>query len=125
MIISVGYRVKSQNGVIFRKWANRILKVIGSYTKALDLLDDYDHKSLTKPTGHKNHKKITYENCINIIKKLRFNEESDIFAIERDKGLKSIISDIFQTYDGKDVYMSVEEKATKYFVYDSQVSCFY
>ena len=26
MIISVGYRVKSQNGVIFRKWATSILK---------------------------------------------------------------------------------------------------
>ena len=26
MIISVGYRVKSKNGVIFRKWATSILK---------------------------------------------------------------------------------------------------
>lgn len=158
VIISIGYRVKSQNGVIFRKWATKILKdymikgyavnqkrleylektiqlidianrmderlensdakeilrVIGSYTKALDLLDDYDHKTLTKPIGNKNNKKITYEKCIDIIKKLRFNEESDIFAIERDKGLKSIIGNIYQTYDGKDVYMSVEEKAANF-----------
>lgn len=26
MIISVGYRVKSQNGILFRKWATKILK---------------------------------------------------------------------------------------------------
>ena len=26
MIISVGYRVKSQNGIVFRRWANKILK---------------------------------------------------------------------------------------------------
>ncbi len=28
VIISVGYRVKSKNGIIFRKWANNVLKVI-------------------------------------------------------------------------------------------------
>ena len=26
MIISVGYRVKSQRGIIFRRWANKVLK---------------------------------------------------------------------------------------------------
>ena len=158
VIISVGYRVKSQNGVIFRKWATKvlkdyiikgyavnqkrleylektihlidianrvdnrlenndakeILKIIGNYTKALDLLDDYDHKSLTRPKGNEDNRKISYEDCINIIKKLQFNEESDIVAIERDRGLESIIANIYQTYDGKDVYMSIEEKAANF-----------
>ena len=158
VIISVGYRVKSQNGVIFRKWATKVLKdyiikgyavnqkrleylektihlidianrvdnklenndakeilrIIGNYTKALDLLDDYDHKSLTRPKGNEDNRKISYEDCINIIKKLQFNEESDIFAIERDRGLESIIANIYQTYDGKDVYMSIEEKAANF-----------
>ncbi len=158
VIISVGYRVKSQNGVIFRKWATEVLKdymikgyavnqkrleylektihlidianrvdnrlenndakeilrIIGNYTKALDLLDNYDHKSLTRPKGNKDNRKINYEDCINIIKKLQFNEESDIFAIERDRGLESIIGNIYQTYDGKDVYMSIEEKAANF-----------
>lgn len=151
-------RVKSQNGVIFRKWATKVLKdyiikgyavnqkrleylektihlidianrvdnklenndakeilrIIGNYTKALDLLDDYDHKSLTRPKGNEDNRKISYEDCINIIKKLQFNEESDIFAIERDRGLESIIANIYQTYDGKDVYMSIEEKAANF-----------
>ena len=158
VIISVGYRVKSQNGVIFRKWATKVLKdyiikgyavnqkrleylektihlidianrvdnklenndakeilrIIGNYTKALDLLDDYDHKSLTRPKGNEDNRKISYEDCINIIKKLQYNEESDIFAIERDRGLESIIANIYQTYDGKDVYMSIEEKAANF-----------
>lgn len=158
VIISVGYRVKSQNGIIFRKWANKILKdymikgyainrkrleylektvklidianrvdeklddndakeilrVIGSYSKALDLLDDYDHRTLLKPKGNNSKKRIKYEDCLQIINRLRFNEESDIFAIERDRGLESIIGDIYQTYDGKDVYMSVEEKAANF-----------
>lgn len=158
MIISVGYRVKSQNGIIFRKWANKILKdymikgyvvnqkrleylektvslidianrmddeltdtdakeilkVIGSYSKALDLLDDYDHKSLCKPKGKNSDEKIKYEECLDIINKLRFNEESDIFAVERNKGLEAIIGDVYQTFDNNDVYQSIEEKASNF-----------
>lgn len=158
MIISVGYRVKSQNGIVFRKWANKILKdymlkgyainqrrleylektvklidianrvdekfensdakeilkVIGKYSKALDLLDDYDHKTLEKPKGSSSEKQIKYDDCIKIINKLRFNEESDIFAIERNKGLEAIIGNIYQTFDGVDVYKSVEEKAANF-----------
>ena len=158
MIISVGYRVKSKNGVIFRRWANKILKdylikgcavnekrleylekavklidiagrnlegldgvgasdiikVLQRYTKSLDLLDDYDHKSLTKPKGNISSAKISYKNCIDIIKTLKFNEKSDIFALERDKGLESIINNIYQTFDGKDVYESIEEKAANF-----------
>ena len=158
MIISVGYRVKSQNGIVFRKWANKILKdymlkgyainqrrleylektvklidianrvdekfensdakeilkVIGKYSKALDLLDDYDHKTLEKPKGSSSEKQIKYDDCIKIINKLRFNEESDIFAIERNKGLEEIIGNIYQTFDGVDVYKNVEEKAANF-----------
>ena len=158
MIISVGYRVKSQNGIVFRKWANKILKdymlkgyainqrrleylektvklidianrvdekfensdakeilkVIGKYSKALDLLDDYDHKTLEKPKGSSSEKQIKYDDCIKIINKLRFNEESDIFAIERNKGLEAIIGSIYQTFDGGDVYKNVEEKAANF-----------
>ena len=72
-----------------------ILKVIGKYSKALDLLDDYDHKSMSKPKGNNSEKQIKYVDCIDIINKLRFNEESDIFAIERNKGLQAIIGDIY------------------------------
>ena len=158
MIISIGYRVKSQNGIIFRKWANKILKdyllqgyainqkrleylektvklidianriderlensdakeilkVIGNYSKALDLLDDYDHKTLVKPKGNDSEKQIKYKDCLDIINKLRFNEESDIFAIERDNGLEAIIGNIYQTFDGNDVYKSIDEKASNF-----------
>ena len=90
------------------------MKVLQRYTKSLDLLDDYDHKTLTKSKGTKSDEKITYKSCIDIIKTLKFNEKSDIFAIERDKGLESIINNIYQTFDGKDVYESIEEKAANF-----------
>ena len=158
VIISVGYRVKSKNGIAFRKWSNKvlkdylikgyainqkrldylektvklidiatrmderiedkdareILKVIGSYNKALNLLDDYDHKTIKKSEGNNSDKKIVYNECMNIINTLKFNEESDLFALERNKGLQSIISNIYQTYDEKDVYPSIEEKASNF-----------
>ena len=158
MIISVGYRVKSKNGIIFRKWANKILKdylikgyavnqkrldylektvklidianriddrldggdakeilkVIGDYSKALDLLDDYDYKRIEKVNGNNSDLKINYNDCINIINNLKFNEKSKLFALERDSGLKAIIGNIYQTFNGKDVYVSIEEKASNF-----------
>ena len=154
MIISVGYRVKSQNGIIFRKWANKVLKeyllkgyavnknrlaylektvklldianrsgkrisgdeakeilnVISKFSKALDLLDDYDHRVLKKVNGSKADLVITYEECMNVIEKLRFNNESSLFALERDYNFKSVIKDIYGTFDGVDVYPTIEEK---------------
>ena len=78
------------------------------------MLDDYDHKTLVKPKGNESDIKVNYEECINIIAKLRFNEESEIFAIERNEGLKSIIADIYQTFDNEYVYKSIEEKASNF-----------
>lgn len=158
MIISVGYRVKSQNGILFRKWATKILKdymlkgyavnqkrleylektiklidianriderlegndakeilrVIGDYSKALDLLDDYDHKTLKKIEGNIDTRKIEYNKCVQIINKLRFKEDSSLFAIERDRGLEAIIGNIYQSFDGQDIYRSIEEKGANF-----------
>ena len=94
--------------------AKHILKVIGDYSKALNLLDDYDHKTLKLKKESISDKVITYDECKNLINTLRFNEESDIFALERNEGLKSIINTLYQTYDGKDVYHSLEEKAANF-----------
>ena len=158
VIISVGFRIKSQNGIIFRKWANQvlkdymlkgyavnqrrleylektvklidiasrvddelqdknaksILKVISDYSKALNILDEYDHKTLKKLKGNYSDIKITYKDCIDVIDKLRFNNESDIFALERNRGLESIINDIYLTFDSVDVYPTLEEKASNF-----------
>ena len=92
----------------------KILKVIGNYSKALDLLDDYDHRTLKKIDGNIDERKIEYSECIKIINKLRFNEGSSLFAIERDRGLESIIGNIYQSFDGKDVYKSIEEKGANF-----------
>ena len=45
---------------------------------------------------------------------LKFNNDSDLFALERDKGLESIIGNIYQSFNGQDVYPSIEEKASNF-----------
>lgn len=94
--------------------AKEIIKVINNYSNALNLLDDYDHKRIIKPSGTKDNKKITYENCMNVIGKLKYNSDSNLFALERDEGLKEVIGTIYQSFDGKDLYPTIEEKAANF-----------
>ena len=89
------------------------MKVIVGYSKALDLLDDYNHRTLKKIEGNVDDRKIEYQECINIINKLRFNEESSLFAVKRDKGLESIIGFI-KVLHGQDIYKSIEEKGANF-----------
>ena len=94
--------------------ALEIIRVINNYKDALNLLDDYDHSRISKPNGTINNKRIVYEECMNIVNKLKFNNDSDLFALERNFGLKSIIGSIYQSYDGKDLYPSIQEKAANF-----------
>ena len=52
---------------------------------------------------------------MDIINSLKGKFDSDIFALERNKGLQSIINNIYQTYGGEDVYKSIEEKCADFF----------
>ncbi len=159
VIISVGYRVKSKNGVLFRKWANKVLKdymiqgyavnkqrleylektvklidiatridedlhsneameiikVINEYSNALTLLDEYDHRTLIKPKGTiKKDSIIGYQNCLDIINQMKFKNDSELFGLERNEGLESIINNVFQSFMGNDVYPTIEEKASNF-----------
>lgn len=161
VIISVGYRVKSQRGTQFRIWANKVLKdyllkgfavnerirrsqiselrqlvqmvgrtlqnqpmlnndenqalfdIVVDYTYALDTLDDYDYQRLgVKETTQEEKFQATYENAIQAIAALREKfGGSSLFGNEKDDSFKSSIGQIYQTFDGNDLYPSVEEKA--------------
>lgn len=156
VIISVGYRVKSQRGVEFRKWANSVLKqyilrgyavnhnrmaqlgevirimkrtensldakqvlsVIEKYSLALDLLDDYDHQTMNRPSGNKAVYVLSYEECRKIIDTMKYSADSDVFGNEKDDSFKGSIGNIYQSFGGEDVYPSLEEKAANllYFI---------
>ena len=153
MITSVGYRVKSKRGILFRRWANKTIKsyllkgyainekrlealnktidiqnrmlayslnidkeelakVINEYTKALDLLDNYDHQTLPKPKGETSTYVMTYKEAREIIDSMKFGEMSNVFGVEKEKGkLNGIIEQIYQNVFGQELYPSIEEKA--------------
>ncbi|MBR6988255.1 MAG: virulence protein RhuM/Fic/DOC family protein [Bacteroidaceae bacterium] len=161
MVTSVGYRVKSNRGVQFRKWANRILKdylikgyaindkirreqiselrqlvqmvgrtiqtqqlekndenqalfdIVVDYTYALDTLDDYDYQRLNvTETTQEDKFHATYESAMEAIRALREKfGGSTLFGNEKDDSFKSSIGQIYQTFGGKELYPSVEEKA--------------
>lgn len=92
-----------------------MLKVISEYTKALETLDKYDHNEIEKPKGNVCvSKKICYNDCIKIIDQMPFKQNSDIFGVERDQGLESIINNVYQQFGGQEVYPSIEEKACNF-----------
>ena len=168
MIISVGYRVNSKQGVAFRIWATKALKdylikgyilnekrlkegtaklkdlkktmtfmqrllqerqlnldesmgllsIITDYSYALATLDAYDHNTLTiEGTSSKEGSPISYNKALDAIFKLkeeliRKKQASNLFGQEREKGLlESCLNTIYQTFGGKELYPSLEEKA--------------
>lgn len=97
-----------------------LLKIISDYAYALDILDQYDYQKLEiKDTSGKEIYQLAYEEAIaqiNIVKKAHGN--SDLFGREKDSSFKSSISTIYQTFEGEDLYPSIEEKAANllYFI---------
>ena len=162
-IISVGYKVNSKRGVLFRKWATQLLKdylikgytlnqqrlqkqvkqltelketlkilektleykeltgdeskgllkIISDYSYALEILDQYDYHTLKiENTSEKKVYQLTYDEAIKqieLVKKTYGN--SNLFGHEKDSSFKSSIATIHQTFDGIDLYPSIEEKA--------------
>lgn len=157
VIISVGYRVKSVKGTLFRQWASQRLKdyllkgysinqkrleqtsqelqilrsgirILGraieektqeqdiewldQFAKGLELLDDYDHEKLDS-VGLTRRDAVypTYEEYQFLISQMKAEFSSDVFAIEKDHGFDSAISQISKGFGEQDFYPSVEEKA--------------
>jgi len=159
MILAIGYRVKSDRGVKFRKWSSEILKhfllegvaynekvleahkkvisiipilerntdkmdgkevltVIKEYSRALSLLDDYDHQRIEKISGDKTIYTLDYDELRNFINKMSITVDSKLFGLEKDDSFKSSINSIYATFDGEDLYLSLQEKAASllYFI---------
>ena len=94
--------------------------IIQEYSKALELLDNYDHQVVTKPEGlKKDTYQLTYEECRELIASMSFGLSSTIFGHEKSEGaLKGIIDSVYQSTFGEDAYPTVEEKAANllYFI---------
>jgi len=97
-----------------------LIHVITEYSRALDILDDFDHQRLSMPKGTTRSKfELTYEEARTIIEAMRRKfKDSKLVGQEKDQSFKSSLGAIYQTFNGKDVYLTVEEKAAHllYFV---------
>lgn len=170
VVISVGYRIKSERGVQFRRWATNVLRqhlvqgytlnqqrldaqqekldelrqaialsarlihnkelspsesqgilaILEKYSHALTVLDDYDHQRLqVVGTRAAAQPRITYTEAMQQIRLWRSKENlGGLFGNEKDDSFKSSLETIYQTFDGKELYPSIEEKAANllYFI---------
>ena len=93
--------------------ATDLFSVIRDYTYALDTLDAYDYQKLVvTDTTSPERFHATYENAIEAIQRVKQKfSESSLFGVEKDASFHSSIGQIYQTWDGKDLYPSIEEKA--------------
>jgi prophage maintenance system killer protein len=93
--------------------SKQLTNVVVDYNTALDRLDDYDFQRLSiHNTTNEEHFHASYENAIEAIQTLREKfGGSSLFGNEKDDSFKSSIRQIYQTFEGKDLYPSVEEKA--------------
>jgi len=100
--------------------ATGLLRVVTDYAYALDVLDKYDHQVLEiEATSPKELFQITYTAGIEAIRELKDKfGGSSLFGNEKDDSFKGSLAAIYQTFGGKDLYPSVEEKAANllYFV---------
>ena len=93
--------------------SNALFDVVVDYTYALDTLDNYDYQRLhIAKTTKEEPFHATYENAMHEIDMLRQKfGGSVLFGNEKDESFKSSIGQIYQTFDGTELYPSVEEKA--------------
>lgn len=112
-LVQVVGRTIEQQPVPATDESHVLFDVVVDYTYALDTLDDYDYQRLDiNKTTKEEPFQATYENAIHEIELLREKfGGSTLFGNEKDESFKSSIGQIYQTFDGKELYPSVEEKA--------------
>lgn len=93
-----------------------ILSLLADYSKTLTLLDQYDRGKLTEKKGKKTKFILRYTDCVKIIAELKKEliakkEAGDLFGQERDGGFEGIIKGLYQTFGGRELYASIEDKA--------------
>jgi len=103
--------------------AQELLKVINEYARSLTILEQYDGKKLVLQKAKRPRLKLTYSECKDIISGLKEElakkkEASGLFGQEIDKKIESIVANLYQTFGGKELYRSIEEKSAHllYFV---------
>lgn len=92
--------------------AKDVAKLMDNFAIGLDLLDNYDHQKLdSKGLTTREAVKIDEKEFITIIDKMKSEFASDVFATPKDESFSSSVNQIYQTFEGKELYPTLEEKA--------------
>ena len=106
--------------------SQEILDLLSEYSKAISILGQYDAGTLTKPKGVKAKFVLKYEDCVKIIKDVRLElikkkgaglpmgdlpQGGSLFGMERSGLFEGIVKNLYQTFNSKELYNTVEEKA--------------
>ncbi len=105
--------------------SRQVLNVIEKYSEALDMLDSYDHQTMTRPVGNASTYKLSYEECKEVISQMRFGDESDLFGKEKDDSFRGSIGNIYQSFAGQELYPTLEEKAAHLLYFVTKNHSFY
>lgn len=89
----------------------QVLDVVNAYSTALDLLDGYDHQTIAKPKAKGRSVALSYEECRRFVDSMKFAADSPLFGNEKDGSFKSALGAVYQSFGGKDLYPSSQEKA--------------
>jgi len=99
--------------------AKELISLVSDFSYGLSILDDYDHQSvkITDVTENESYR-LNYEEAILLVKEMAKKFNTTLFGYEKDESFKGALGNIFQTFDGQELYPSIEEKAANllYFV---------
>jgi len=98
-------------------YEKELFNLLKNYTKTLSLLEDYDKDNIDDFDGCKSEYILTYDETKQVLKELKANlikkdETTELFANEKADELKGIIDNLYQTFDGLELYPSIEDKAS-------------
>ena len=92
--------------------AQQVAKILDNFAKGLDLLDNFDHKTLdAKGSTQKEAVIIPVKEFLSVINEMKSEFASDVFANPKDDSFESSVNQIYQTFGGNDCYPTLEEKA--------------
>ncbi|MBQ6154360.1 virulence RhuM family protein [bacterium] len=92
-----------------------ILQLINRFYRALDTLASYDKHQFASGRKRDNTHQLSYRACLQVINSLKYKNENALFGRERNHYLEAILGNIYQSYQGVDVYPTLEEKAAHWF----------
>lgn len=113
---TVSFLQKQSKRELLKGQEAEILNLLADYSKTLSLLEQYDKDELADKKGRRTQFILEYKQCKKIIKLIKKElmskkEAGDLFGNERKNGLEAIVGNLYQTFSGRELYLTIEEKA--------------